>query len=87
MSYTRGQVVCSLAGRDKDSFLVVLSVDNGILSLSDGRARPLERPKQKNQKHVGKVSCRLSEEQMQTNKQIRHALRDYQNAGNQKGEF
>lgn len=87
MSFTRGQVVRSLAGRDKDSFLVVVSTGEGTLFLCDGKARPLERPKQKNQKHVGKVCCRLAEEQMQTNKQIRHALRDYVSAGNEKGEL
>ncbi len=87
MSFMRGQVVRSLAGRDKDTFLVVVSADEKSLFLCDGKARPLDRPKQKNQKHVGKVDCRLTEEQLKTNKQIRYALKSYNSASNPKGEF
>ncbi|MBQ7288641.1 MAG: KOW domain-containing RNA-binding protein [Clostridia bacterium] len=85
MSFTRGQVVRSLAGRDKGSFLVVVAVGKTTLSLCDGKARPLHRPKQKNQKHIGNTNHRLTEEQMKTNKQIRHALRDILGAGQPQG--
>lgn len=85
MSFARGQVVCSLAGRDEGSFLVVVSAEEKMLLLCDGKARPIERPKQKSRRHVAKTNCRLDEEQMKTNKQIRRALRDFCGAGQAKG--
>lgn len=85
MSFVRGQVVRSLAGRDKGSYLVVVAAEKGMLFLCDGKARPLQKPKQKNQKHVGTTNCRLAEEQIKTNKQIRHALRDHFGADDPKG--
>lgn len=85
MSLARGQVVYSLAGRDKGSFLVVVSAGEKTLFLCDGKARPVERPKQKNRRHVAKTNRRLAEEQMKTNKQIRRALRDLCSAGQTKG--
>ncbi len=51
-----GDVVLSLAGRDKGSYLLVVSVDDGRVSLSDGKLRKTIKPKQKNVKHVKKVS-------------------------------
>lgn len=85
MSFARGQVVCSIAGRDKGSFLVVISAGEKTLFLCDGKARPIERPKQKNLRHVSKTGSRLAEEQMKTNKQIRRALRDLFGARQPKG--
>ena len=43
----RGTVVCSGAGRDKGKYMVVLSADEDFVLLSDGKERPLERPKRK----------------------------------------
>ncbi len=42
----RGQVVLSLAGRDKDRLMAVLgeAPDGGVL-VADGKERPLQRPK------------------------------------------
>ena len=74
--FERGQVVRSISGRDKDKFLVIVEVGERFLRLSDGKERPLERPKLKNQKHVSPTAKKLSEEQLKTNKSVRHALRD-----------
>ena len=49
---TIGQVVLVKRGRDKDSWMVVVKIENGNLFLVDGRTRKLSRPKKKNIKHV-----------------------------------
>lgn len=42
----------SLAGHDKGSIYVILQEDAEMVSLADGRKRPLRRPKRKKQKHI-----------------------------------
>ncbi len=74
----RGSIVCSKAGRDSERFLVVLQVENGNVLVADGKERPVEKPKLKNIKHISLTRATVTEEQMLTNRSIRHALRDYQ---------
>ncbi len=74
---TRGFVVCSRAGRDSGNFMVVLGIENGFVLVADGRDRPLERPKRKNIKHISLTHSVLLEEQLLTNKSIRHALSQF----------
>ena len=73
----RGTIVCSKAGRDCGNFMVVLEIKDGVILVADGKERPLERPKQKNLKHISLTETNLSEEQMLTNRSIRHALNDF----------
>ena len=48
-----GQLVRSLAGRDKGKhYLVLRELDNGYVLLVDGYSRPLARPKKKNKIHL-----------------------------------
>ncbi len=48
-----GQLVRSLAGRDKDKHYIVLQVlDDKYVFLVDGRSRTLARPKRKNIAHL-----------------------------------
>lgn len=75
-SFSRGDAVRSLAGRDEGYFLVVVAVESGGVRVCDGKERPLSRPKFKNPKHLARTDFRLSEEQMRTDRQIRIALRD-----------
>lgn len=51
--WRRGQLVRSLAGRDKGRYYLVLAAagDNALL-LADGRKRPVSRPKRKNIRHL-----------------------------------
>ena len=86
MPYARGTVVCSKMGRDKGYFLVVVSTDERSALVCDGKERRLEKPKKKNLKHLCSTEARLSEEQMMTNKSLRHALRDFR-TNNVKGEI
>lgn len=73
----KGQIVRSKAGRDKDKFLVVVDVKIGGAMLSDGKERPLERPKFKNFKHLAPTAKHLTERELLTNKSVLHSLRDY----------
>jgi len=48
----RGQLVRSLAGRDKDKFYLVVGCAQDTLYLVDGRKRGALNPKKKNIRHV-----------------------------------
>ena len=74
----RGTIICSKAGRDNGKFMIVLGSEKGMILVADGKERPLERPKLKNIKHISLTSHTVSEEQMLTNRSIRHALIDFQ---------
>ena len=72
-----GRIVCSKAGRDKGSFLVVVKRENNYLYVCDGKERPLEQPKRKNIKHLSLTNTVLTEEEFKTNKALRKALAIY----------
>ena len=83
MEIKRGQVVRSICGRDQGCFLAVVGREGPCLLLADGRRRPLERPKRKKPFHVAVTSTVLEEAALQTNRQIRTALRPFSDrAGN-----
>lgn len=72
----RGTVVCIKAGRDKAKYMVVLSCDGFTAVVCDGKQRSIEKPKTKNVKHIALTCFELTDEQMKTNRSIRHALND-----------
>ena len=74
----RGTIICSKAGRDNGKFMIVLGSEKGMILVADGKERPLERPKLKNIKHITFTRATLLEDQMLTNRSIRHALNDFQ---------
>jgi len=82
----RGTIVCSKSGRDKGYFLVVVETAENTVFVCDGKERPVERPKKKNEKHIFLTGRRLADDQLQTNRSIRHALNDFK-AANAKGEI
>lgn len=77
MDFVRGLVVRSAAGRDKGTFLVVLSHDAQCAVVCDGKHRPLERTKRKKKKHLFVTNTVLPEGSMQTNREIRRALQSF----------
>ena len=77
MELERGLVVKSIAGRDKGSFLTVISSTDDDCLLCDGKARPLSRPKRKKHKHLCKTRTVLSESQLLNDAGIRKALREF----------
>ena len=86
MEIKRGQVVRSSAGHDKGGFLTVLEVSPPWVLVCDGKHRPLERPKRKKLFHVAPTAEILPEEALQTNRQIRTALRLYGEKRRQQSE-
>lgn len=78
MEIKRGQVVRSLAGHDKGGFLTVLEVSPPFALVCDGKRRPLERPKRKKLFHLAPTATVLPEEALRTDRQIRTALRPFQ---------
>ncbi|HOB29118.1 MAG: KOW domain-containing RNA-binding protein [Dethiobacteria bacterium] len=60
-----GQLVRSRAGRDKGShYLVIRVISPREVLLSDGRRRPLSRPKKKNVAHLQPYSRRVEIEEL-----------------------
>ena len=50
--YTKGQVVYSKCGRDKNRPFIIYDLDDTFLYLVDGDLRKLEKPKKKKKIHV-----------------------------------
>lgn len=72
--YFRGQVIKSLAGRDKGYLMTVTSYDESSVYVCDGKERRLGNPKRKNPKHIMITEYSLSESEMNSDKSIRKAL-------------
>lgn len=77
MDFVRGQVVKSLAGRDKRNFFVVLHCDEKYVTIADGVLHKLEKPKKKNSRHLAVTNTVLSDDILENNKRIHNALRQY----------
>ena len=74
MDFQKGDVVLSLAGRDKGCLLAVTGEENGFVLVADGRERPLERAKVKNPRHLEKTSVSIDSVSMAGNKILRKTL-------------
>lgn len=74
MDIVRGRIVRSKAGRDKDTFYIVVKSDEAVW-VANGRERKLSSPKRKNPKHLALTATVLSVPE--TDKQLRRALRDF----------
>jgi len=76
MTFEQGQVVISCAGRDKGTLLVVTAINQHGVWVCDGKARPLERPKRKNPRHLTPAGKTLDTPLMATNRRLKRALRE-----------
>lgn len=72
-----GRVVRSIAGHDKDRFYMIVSVTGGKVTIADGKARKLEKPKAKNPLHVRVTDTVLDPGAVTTDKGLRLALRAF----------
>ena len=70
----RGRVVRSKAGRDKDTFGVVVASADGYWFVCDGKQHPLAAPKRKNPKHLAETKTVFGEEQLLSDHALRRAL-------------
>ena len=79
-SWHRGQLVRSLAGRDKGQYYIVLDQADGFLLVADGRKRTADHLKRKNPLHlqiVHRVAAGLGakvRDHPPTNEEIRAAI-------------
>lgn len=77
-----GQFVTSKAGHDKDVLYVVVAQEGDFVFLSDGRLKPVDKPKRKRKKHIQPISQKVGEELISaiqnglaTNEQIKFAIK------------
>ena len=74
-----GRVVISKSGRDKNTWFVVIKVENQYVYIVDGKARKLENPKKKNLKHLQKTNMFLNIDETfetLTNKKLKKMILD-----------
>ncbi len=79
-----GGLAKSLAGHDKNGLYVVMGVEGEFAIVSDGRRRPVERPKRKNRKHLQVIGCwdeelgkKLEDGEPVRNEEICHYIRSH----------
>ncbi len=77
-------LVKSLAGHDRGELYIIIRLEGEYAYLSDGRRRPLERPKRKNEKHLQRINLwdadlrsRLTEGKPVRNEEIAAFIRAY----------
>ncbi|MBQ6624798.1 MAG: KOW domain-containing RNA-binding protein [Clostridia bacterium] len=73
-----GSVVRSKTGRDSNGMFAVVGIDEKYVYICDGKERPVERPKRKNPKHISATKIIIDAEEMQTNRKLKKALKNYQ---------
>ena len=79
MDIVKGSVVRAKAGRDKDSYFVVLDVLDKFALIADGKSRKLEKPKKKNLNHLEATKSVITQN-LETNRKIKKALSDFNNS-------
>lgn len=79
-----GLFATSRSGHDKGCLYVVVGEDERSLYLSDGKYKPLEKPKRKNKRHVQIINVRAldviaheagAERGLRSNEQIKRAIK------------
>lgn len=76
MNVLQGSLVKSLAGHDKNSYFVVLMIEENFVYIADGKERKLEKPKRKNIKHLAVTKEVLDMSEI-TNKKLRRQLNEF----------
>ena len=74
MEFTIGDVVKSIAGKDKDRYFCVVELKDSYCLLRDGKIHKLDNPKRKSFKHVRKTPYRVQSEALQVNKHLKKAI-------------
>lgn len=75
MDISLGTVVKSKAGRDKDTFLIVVKKEGKYAFVCDGGKRPLERPKKKNLSHLAATCQSIPVNELTTNHKVKAFLK------------
>ena len=69
-----GQIVKSIAGRDKNFFFVITELDGKFAILCDGRHRPVEHQKRKKIIHLRETNHFVDLSEVKTNKEFKRVL-------------
>jgi ribosomal protein L14E/L6E/L27E len=72
-----GAVVHSMAGHDKSRFYAVLRTENGFAWIADGKARRLDKPKRKSERHLRKTNTVLDPATLTSDRKLRVMLRPF----------
>lgn len=88
-----GQIVISIAGRDKDEYYVVIDVKDDMAYVVNGLNRKLDYPKPKRFKHLQptnmidkELALKLKQQLRVTNLEIRQVLNEWQESRTEKTE-
>ncbi len=84
-----GMLAYSKAGHDGQTLYVIVGEEDGYVYLSDGRLKPIEKPKKKNKKHIqpvkwgydGDVRERLLAGETVRNEEIKRMIKMFQTKG------
>lgn len=76
-----GQIVRSIAGHDKNKFYVIVTAAQNSVTIADGKARKLDKPKRKNVLHVRPTNTVLDLSVLTTDKKLRKAIADFREEG------
>lgn len=78
-SLKKGQIVRSLAGRDKGQILVVVDhFDDSHVLVVDGKRRRLDKPKKKKAKHLQDYKTIIDEMEMVNDCRIRKIIQSFE---------
>ncbi|OUP01428.1 hypothetical protein B5F37_07780 [Drancourtella sp. An210] len=77
LNYETGALVKSLAGHDRGRLYIIIEETEDSLFLTDGRLRPMEKPKRKKKKHVQVILKKIENEEF-TDENIRTFIKKYQ---------
>lgn len=80
MSITEGSIVRATAGRDKDSFFVVVGLESNFAFIADGKRRKVDAPKKKKLIHLAETKT-VVKGSYETNPQIKRILSQFKNGG------
>ncbi|MDO5649942.1 MAG: KOW domain-containing protein [Gallicola sp.] len=78
-SLKKGQIVRSLAGRDKGQILIVVDrFDSSHVLIVDGKRRLLDKPKKKKEKHLQDYKTIIDEKEMVNDCRIRKIIQMFE---------
>lgn len=78
-SLEKGQIVRSLAGRDKGSIMLVIDYcDESHVFVVDGKRRQLENPKKKKIKHLQEYKTIIEQEEIVNDCRIRKIIQSFE---------
>ncbi len=76
MEYCVGMIVRAKAGRDKNSFFVITSLEDNFAFIADGKRRKVEKPKKKKLIHLAATNTVVGD--FDTNRKVRKILSEFQ---------